>query len=472
MCLFYLILVVLIVSFLIWYKFNYYWYKSCLKNFKEIKYFPTNTTDFYNYLTTQSINDKMTKNCYKMFGPFPLFITTDEKLFSIILGSSKHINKPSQLSLFGKAISQTLFFAKNDLWRHRRRLFNSFFDYGSILNQFEINNERTNEFIDNFKSKLSNDKELIDLNLIINEFILGQVSINVMGENLLKINPEVLDILGFLNQQTVRKALVCTDLFKVWEIFKDLWLERKKITVLKNCIKKFLQKRINEKRNFTHGKRMIFVDFLIKEMNENNVSEEYVIQELLLFLFAGYETTAHSISFALYLLSKHPEIQENVIKEIKAITSNDITHQHLQKMDYLDLVIKESLRMYTTATFFFRILEENVEFEGTTLPKGLIVLFNNTGIHKDPTLYLEPEKFKPERFLSNEFKSKRFIYSPFCLGIRQCIGKRFAENTLKLTLAKFVLNYKLFDANHNLNLAIGIGLTSLNGIKVFIEKRR
>lgn len=92
-------------------------------------------------------------------------------------------------------------------------------------------------------------------------------------------------------------------------------------------------------------------------------------------------------------------------------------------MKYIDLVIQESMRLTTTVPVFGRTLNEDVDYEGNILPKGLTVFMVPFVMHNHPDLYPEPENFIPERFLPENLNPNRYSYTPFNAGIRNCIGK-------------------------------------------------
>nr|XP_022910436.1 probable cytochrome P450 4d20 [Onthophagus taurus] len=168
------------------------------------------------------------------------------------------------------------------------------------------------------------------------------------------------------------------------------------------------------------------------------------------------------------------EVQK-AFEEVHSILGEDIhqtiTNQQIMQMKYLDLVIKESMRLNTTAPVFLRTLEEDVPYEKTTLPKGLMVFMIPFMMHVDLELYPDPEKFIPERFLPENLSPNRYSYAPFNLGVRNCIGKLYAMVSMKIALAKMLLNYEFVDVHHQLCLSVEVTLQSKTGIRVGIRKR-
>ena len=100
-----------------------------------------------------------------------------------------------------------------------------------------------------------------------------------------------------------------------------------------------------------------------------------------------------------------------------------ITSDLLQQFKYLEAVIKESLRMFSTVPVIGRKLEEDVKWSGGTLPKDLTIIMVTCALHLDPEYHPDPENFNPDRFLSvNSNKIDQYSYIPFSSGPRNCIG--------------------------------------------------
>ncbi|KAF2894416.1 hypothetical protein ILUMI_11756, partial [Ignelater luminosus] len=226
-------------------------------------------------------------------------------------------------------------------------------------------------------------------------------------------------------------------------------------------------------------RRLAFLDLLLEEKEKGQISSDVDIREEVdTFMFAGHDTTAAGISFTLHCLAEHPEVQEAVANELQGIfednKSRSITLKDLQEMKYMEAVIKESLRLYTPVPFFGRKLKEDVEYDGTVLPKGLSIFLMAYGIHRDPELFLEPEKFIPERFFSkNAAKKFPFGFIPFSAGPRNCIGQRFAMLEMKSVLSELLRNFEILTTNpkHNLEIVAEAVLKSANGICVQLKER-
>lgn len=234
----------------------------------------------------------------------------------------------------------------------------------------------------------------------------------------------------------------------------------------------------NKRKGITSEKRLAFLDLLL-DINEkqNLLSDVDIREEVDTFMFAGHDTTAAAISWTLYLLGLHSNIQEQVFEELEYIfneSDRPLALTDLNEMKYLERVIKESMRLYTPVPFIGRILSEDVHLDQYTIPKGTTVRFGIYYLHRDPRHFPDPEKFDPDRFLPENTVSRHpYAYLPFSGGSRNCIGQKFAMYEVKSMLSSIVRNYKIVsvESRDEIDLVSEFILRTYNGINVKLERR-
>uniref|UniRef100_A0A6P7GYJ9 Cytochrome P450 6k1-like n=1 Tax=Diabrotica virgifera virgifera TaxID=50390 RepID=A0A6P7GYJ9_DIAVI len=152
-----------------------------------------------------------------------------------------------------------------------------------------------------------------------------------------------------------------------------------------------------------------------------------LISNAIFLLTAGTETTATTISFALYELALNPGIQGKLRNEI--INNYEIyegfTYEGIQKNKYLEMVINETLRRYSATPFLDREAITDYKVEGTDLiiEKGMTIYIPVFSLMMDPKYFPNPEQFDPDRFADKNFNSDGLVFFPFGDGPRACIGK-------------------------------------------------
>ncbi|XP_015215988.2 cytochrome P450 3A40-like isoform X1 [Lepisosteus oculatus] len=196
----------------------------------------------------------------------------------------------------------------------------------------------------------------------------------------------------------------------------------------------------------------LMMDSQLPENNSSIYGEKEVIKGLtdheilsqsLIFVFGGYEPTSTSLSFLAYNLATNPDVQKKLQKEIDEVFSNKapVTYEALMKMEYLDMVISESLRLFPSPRLE-RMCKKTVEINGVTIPEGIIVTIPVYALHHDPDHWPEPDVFKPERFSkANKESMDPYAYLPFGTGPRNCIGMRFALMVMKLAVVQLLQSF-------------------------------
>ncbi|XP_074063546.1 cytochrome P450 3A24-like [Macrotis lagotis] len=174
------------------------------------------------------------------------------------------------------------------------------------------------------------------------------------------------------------------------------------------------------------------------------LTEMEILAQAVTFLFAGYETTSTTLNFIFYNLATHPEIQKKLHEEIDSTLPNKgtPTYDIIFQMEYLDMIVNETLRLFPLGGRLERICEKTVEINGITIPKGTVVMVPVYVLHHDPEYWPEPEVFRPERFDREGRKSMDpYVFLPFGAGPRNCVGMRFALLTLKTALVMVLQNF-------------------------------
>lgn len=157
------------------------------------------------------------------------------------------------------------------------------------------------------------------------------------------------------------------------------------------------------------------------------VDNELLVAQCITFFAAGFETTASTLSFTLYELAKHQDVQKKVHEEIDSYLkthNNQITYESLKELTYLEAVIYEVMRLYPVLSVLAReVIDEYTFPSGLRLEKGVRVHIPLYSLHRDPVNFPEPDEFRPERFLpENKNNIKPYTFLPFGEGPRVCIG--------------------------------------------------
>jgi cytochrome P450 len=187
----------------------------------------------------------------------------------------------------------------------------------------------------------------------------------------------------------------------------------------------------------------------------NGFSLPELKDQVLLLLFAGHETLNSALGSFCLSLAEYPEVREKLRAEIKQVVGNNsLTLEHFKQMTYLEMVIKEVLRIVPPVGGGFRKVVRSCEYNGYCIPEGWSVLYQIGRTHADESIYSQPEKFDPERFSPERSEDKKaFSYLPFGGGIRECLGKAFAQLVMKVFAVYLVRDYN-WELLHEQNLEL------------------
>lgn len=175
----------------------------------------------------------------------------------------------------------------------------------------------------------------------------------------------------------------------------------------------------------------------------NPLDRDAVADELLTFLLAGHDTTATALAAALWLLARHPEVQERVRAEADEL-GDRLTAEDLARLPSTRQVLDETLRLYGPAEVVARTCIADAEVGGYRIPAGWCALVAISGIHRDPAVYPDPARFDPDRFDPAAVAGRaRCAHLPFGAGRRSCSGSHFAVLEATVALAAIVRRFVL-----------------------------
>ncbi|KTS30735.1 cytochrome P450 [Methylobacterium indicum] len=165
-----------------------------------------------------------------------------------------------------------------------------------------------------------------------------------------------------------------------------------------------------------------------------------VADNLLTFVTAGHETTALALTWALYLLSHHPESEALIAAEVEAATAGGpLAPEHVDALPYTRQVILEAMRLYPPVPVVVRAALRDVDLDGIPVKAGTPITIPIYAVHRHAALWDEPERFDPARFAPEAAKARdRYAYLPFAAGPRICIGMGFALSEAVAILAVLV----------------------------------
>jgi cytochrome P450 len=206
----------------------------------------------------------------------------------------------------------------------------------------------------------------------------------------------------------------------------------------------YFYERVKERRN-AEGTDMLTVLCHAEDEEGNSFTDEDIVNHMILLLAAAHDTSTTATTTMAYNLAAHPEWQERCRDESARLGDGPLDIESLEKLETLDLVMNESLRMVTPLHFTMRQTVRDTDLLGYYLPAGTLMLVWRSMNHRLPELWTEPDKFDPERFAEPraEHKKHRYAFAPFGGGAHKCIGMVFGQLEVKTIVHRLLRRYRL-----------------------------
>ena len=210
------------------------------------------------------------------------------------------------------------------------------------------------------------------------------------------------------------------------------------------------------------------------EETGEGMTDTQLRDEVITFFAAGHETTALALTWTLYLLSRHPEIERTLHDEVDCVLGDgETTFADVDALPYTRMVIQEAMRLFPPVHALSRAALADDEVGGHAIRAGSVVSISPYVTHRNPRLWKDPLRFDPERFTPDRSKTRhRFAYLPFGGGPRICIGRGFAMAEACLVLATIARAYRLRMAlGHRVEAQGRVTLRPRYGLPMTLERR-
>ncbi|XP_023299145.2 cytochrome P450 4d1 isoform X1 [Lucilia cuprina] len=407
--------------------------------------------------------------CMKIWlGPELNLLTSDLKDIEIVLGGIIHNEKASEYQVLEPWLKEGLLISRGRKWHQRRKLITGAFHF-QILRQFIDNFENeTRVMIKELERKLHKNGSTSEINLY--EFIslctLDVICESAMGVSVhAQTNADSEYVRAVKTISTVLHKRMFDILYRfnlTYQFTKLAREEKKALAILHGFTEKIIVQRREEllkaQDNVTEPheddigtkRKMAFLDILLQsEIDGKPLSNLDIREEVDTFMFEGHDTTSSAITFCFYNLAMNPKCQQKCFEEIIQVFGTDkskpVTYEDLNNLHYVELCIKETLRMFPSVPLLGRKVTEECEINGKIVPAGTNIGISPLHLGRQEELFPEPDTFKPERFDIDYTTDKMspYAYIPFSAGPRNCIGQKFAMLEVKTVLTNVLRHYEL-----------------------------
>ncbi|MDX1889019.1 cytochrome P450 [Mycolicibacterium sp. 050158] len=237
----------------------------------------------------------------------------------------------------------------------------------------------------------------------------------------------------------------------------------------------YFEARVQERRR-AEGTDMLTVLCHTTDDDGNSFSDQDIVNHMIFLMMAAHDTSTSTLTTMVYHLAANQEWQDRCRDESDRLGDGPLDIEALDKLETLDLVINEALRMVTPLPFNVRRAVRDTDLLGHFLPAGTDVVLWPSVNHHLPELWTDPEKFDPARFAEprNEHKKHRYAFAPFGGGAHKCIGMVFGQLEIKTVMHRLLRKYRLEPphAGYTARLDYGGMPVPMDGMPVILRPLR
>lgn len=372
---------------------------------------------------------------YSVFLGFRRFISTQDPAFveHVLKTNHKNYQKSEfQTRELGRFLGKGLLTSNGEFWLRQRRVIQPGFHYEKIQGLYAIIGKTVDNFLASFPTGLVTDvyplMNRISFDIVINTLF----NVTIEESRRAELGRFVYETQDFVIRN-IRQP------YKTWwyELSGEVKANMEKASRARQIIRELIVQRKQSTGTYND-----LLDMMLAVRYEDNgqpMDEEQVIDEILVLIIAGHETTANALAWALYLLAQHQDQQQKLRSATSGLELSDAV-----RSEDVGCVIKETMRLYPPAWIVDRVAMADDQFNGYSYPQGTIIMMFLYGMHRDKRFWSDPDTFKPERFMKGGEGDKNKSYVPFGAGPRLCIGNNFAIAEMAIFLKSFVEKFEIF----------------------------
>jgi cytochrome P450 len=212
----------------------------------------------------------------------------------------------------------------------------------------------------------------------------------------------------------------------------------------RKLLEDYFAKRVKERRG-KEGSDLLTVLCQTEDDDGNKFSDDDIVNHMIFLMMAAHDTSTSTATTMSYYLAQNPEWQDRCRDESDRLGDGPLDIESLEKLETLDLVMNESIRMVTPVQWAMRRTVRDTELLGYYIPKGTNVIAYPGMNHRLPEIWTDPEKFDPDRFAEprNEHKRHRYAFTPFGGGAHKCIGMVFGQLEVKTIMHRLLRKYQI-----------------------------
>ena len=378
---------------------------------------------------------------FREIGPIRNYMLFDpEYVYHVLVTNHRNYIKGPGYDGFRLLAGQGLVTSDGEMWKRQRRLMSPHFTPTAVLDYSEMMAETIDDVLYRWEKAAQDGRPLnMDVEMMrLTMRVIGRALFSLdLGQELAEIGNVIQEAFAFIPEHSLNPLV-------------PFWLplpSHRRFARNLKIVNQFVYDQIAEGR--LHPERENFLSVLLQAHDPESgqgMSDRQLRDEFVTLFFAGFETTARTLTWSWYLLHKHPEILQKVRAEADSVfkEKRPTSSADLERLTYTRMVVDETLRLYPPTAILPRQNIEADEVGGYTIPPMSFISVSPYIVHRYPDYWPDPERFDPERFNpENAAARPKWAYIPFAAGPRVCIGNSFSLMEMVYTVAMTAQRFDL-----------------------------
>lgn len=350
----------------------------------------------------------------------------------VLVDNAKNYGKSTiQYRALSLVTGEGLLTSDGDLWRQQRKVMQPAFHHSALRDIGMHVQQATNRVAWQWAQLPAN--TVVDVDAFMMSAALEVVAASLMSTDLTGQSSEIAEATLEALEVVVARARV--------PITPPRWMPTPANRVLRRSVAR-LDRAVTDmvaSRAGDPGEDLLGLLLAVRDEGGHALSIEQIRDQLVTFIVAGHETVASALGWAWGLIATHPEVQERLRAEAETV-GPVVTFDDYRELTYTRAVIDETLRLYPPAWLITRTSLARDDIDGTSIPKGALIIMSPWLLHRHPQLWTDPQVFRPERFIEGV---ERFSHIPFGAGPRLCIGREFSYVEAVMVVAQLIQQFSV-----------------------------
>jgi cytochrome P450 len=354
----------------------------------------------------------------------------------LVSEASKFHKSPVYRMVLGRFLGEGLVTSEGSFWRRQRAMTQPAFHTKRIQNYADVMVNYTERLLDEYEAgqvrNINQDMMRLTLNIVSKTLFDAEMDANAARVN------EALTAVLHASNEIINSGFIIPQ-----------WVPTPRNRRVKSSVREFdaiMNQIITERRVTMEDKGdLLSMLLLTEDADGERMTDKQVRDEAVTLFLAGHETTANALTWTWYLLSQNPDVEAKLHEEVDRVLGGRLPIlADMRQLEYTEMVLKESMRLYPPVPNFGRQAIEDVQIGDINVEKDRVIMISPVNMHTDPRWWNDPMEFRPERFAKgSEEPRHKHAYLPFGGGPRVCIGNNFAMMEGVLVMAAMAQRYQM-----------------------------